>query len=88
MWKLNDSLIQIPSVIEKVSRELWTFFSSDAIPESSPMIVWETHKAYIRGSFIKIGTFLKKERNKQIMDLLGKSGALESVHKKCCPKPP
>lgn len=36
MWKLNDSLVQTPEVVEKVSRELRNVFSSNVEPASQP----------------------------------------------------
>lgn len=80
-WKLNDSLIQSPEVIEEVARELRNFFSSSAEGECAPLLVWEAHKCTNRGILIKIGTRLKKERAQQTLDLLGKIRDLESTHK-------
>lgn len=50
LWKINDSLLQNPEVAEEISRELRRFFDSNAGEGSAPMMVWEGHKSYFRGS--------------------------------------
>lgn len=47
-FKLNDSLIQMPEVVEEVSRERRQFFSTNVDSKVAPTIVWEAHKSYIR----------------------------------------
>lgn len=81
MWRLNDTLIQTPEVVTEVSRELRQYFSTNVSSEVYPTVVWEAHKSYIRGLLIKIGSRVKKERAREIVDLLGKIKTLEFTHK-------
>lgn len=80
-WKLNDSLLQIPEIMKEISSEMTLFFFTNVKPDSEPMMVWEAYKGYIRGILIKIGLRLKKEKTKQMVDLLGKIRAMEAFHK-------
>lgn len=81
IWKLKDSLIQMPEVTKEVSRKPRQYFSTNIDPEFAPMMVWEAHKGYIRGSSNKIGSHIKKARSQQIVDLLGKIRSREAIHK-------
>lgn len=82
MWKMNDSLLQSSEVLEELTRELRSFFSSNVGEDSAPMMVWEAHKCYIRGLMIKIGSRMRQARAKQIVGILEKIRTLESIHKK------
>lgn len=75
-WKMNDSLLQNPEVLEELTRELRSFFSSNAIEDRAPMMVWEVHKSYLRGVMIKTVSRIRKARTKQIVEILEKIRAL------------
>lgn len=62
LWKLNESLLQDPIVREDVQREIEWFFQMNDNSDSPPGVIWETHKAVIRGVLIKHGARIKKER--------------------------
>lgn len=49
-------------------------------------MIWEAHKVYIRDTLINIGSRLKKERAKQIVDFLKKICTLDGTHKKSLAK--
>lgn len=57
------------------------YFQMNQTPDSSPGMVWEAHKAVIRGILIKHGSRLKKEREKQLNYLLTKLQKIEAQHK-------
>lgn len=81
MWKINDSLLINPEIVEEISQDLRLFFAFNAGEGSSPMMVWEVHKSYIRGLLIKIESWIKKARAQEIIDILAKIRSLESIHK-------
>lgn len=64
-WKLNESLLKDPEVIDRIQSELNQFFILNDTGEVSPSIIWEAHKAYIRGVFISIGVGQKKKRREK-----------------------
>ena len=81
-WRLNESLLQNPEVRDDVSKEMIAYFQINDIPESDPGMIWEAHKAVIRGILIKHGAILKKKREKQTKELLDEIQTLETQHKK------
>lgn len=62
-WRLNKSLLYDPVILGDLIKELSLFFSTNSTPDSSPLMVWEAHKAYIRGILIKHGSRVKKTEN-------------------------
>lgn len=69
-WRLNEQLISTEENLKNTQKLLEEFFSFNSLPETSPQILWDTHKAYMRGQFISMGSRIKKERKKRVDDLL------------------
>ncbi|KAM5158282.1 protein transport protein Sec61 subunit gamma [Mantella aurantiaca] len=80
-WRLNEHLLSDPEVIQSIQSEITNYFSHNSLPESDPMIVWEVHKPYIRGVLMSHGARLKRERSKNLNQLLHKIHELETTHK-------
>lgn len=80
-WRLNESLLQNPEVLAGVSKELMAYFEINDIPGIDPGIVWEAHKAVIRGVLIKHEPRIKKAREAQLTKLLADIQALEIQYK-------
>lgn len=57
--RLKESLLQDSVVMADVVKEQTQFFSLNLMSDSTPMTIWETHKPFIRGLFIKHGSDLK-----------------------------
>lgn len=68
-WKLNDSLMQYPDVVEKIEQELKSYFKINDTEEISRPTLWEAYKTYIRGIWIVMGTRKKKERGENLTRL-------------------
>lgn len=81
-WCLNESLLQIPEVLNEGVQEIMAYFQTNAIPESDPGFVWEAHKMVIRGILIKHGSRIKKTREAQMTKLLAAIQVLELQHKR------
>lgn len=58
--RLKESLLRDPVVMADVVKEKIQFFSLNQTSDSTPMTIWETHKPFIRGLFLKHGSDLKK----------------------------
>lgn len=69
-WRLNESLLQNPTVLTDVTKELNQYFLANDIDNCDPGILWEAHKSVIRGVLIKHGAHFKMEREKQLLLLL------------------
>ncbi|XP_040178291.1 uncharacterized protein LOC120910599, partial [Rana temporaria] len=81
-WKINESLLKDPEYEEKIVQEMEGFFSDNEVGEVSPSCIWETHKCFMRGILISMGTQRKRKIGRQIETLLGEIRKLENVHKK------
>lgn len=86
-WRLNESLLQDPTVLADVTKELKFYFQTNDIDNCDPGILWEAHKSVIRGILIKHGAHIKREREKQLLILLQKTHDLEKTHKQNRPHP-
>lgn len=80
-WRLNESLLQRPEVLEEVNRELTGYFRTNTTADCTPGSVWEAHREVIRGIFIKHGAQIKRENGKQLELLLNKLHITASQHK-------
>lgn len=69
-WRLNDSLIQDEDVREDIKLPLNQFFTDYNTADSDPLIVWEAHKAFIRGLLIRHGSRLKGRWTQLTTDLV------------------
>lgn len=65
MWKLIEN----------------AFFQTNSSLECAPGVIWETHKAVIRGELIKHGARIKKEREEKLSMMLLNIHRLEVRHK-------
>lgn len=62
-------------------KEINHYFQTNITPDSDTGVVWEAHKAVIRGVLIRHGARLKKARTKQLDALLVRLQTLEASHK-------
>lgn len=59
-WCLNEILIYDPEVYSDLVKELQDFFELNRDSVSNPLLLWVSHKGYIRGILIKHGHRLKR----------------------------
>lgn len=57
------------------------YFEINKTPDSSPQTVWEFYKAHIRGIFVKLGTQIKKIREKRFTEIMDRIRELDRRHK-------
>uniref|UniRef100_A0A8C5MZK2 Reverse transcriptase domain-containing protein n=1 Tax=Leptobrachium leishanense TaxID=445787 RepID=A0A8C5MZK2_9ANUR len=76
-WRLNTSLLSDPVVTSGTSELLTKYFEENTPEEVSWPVIWEAHKAVVRGELISRGTALKKNRDEQRMTLLEEIRSLE-----------
>lgn len=70
-----------PSYTSEMKKALTEYFSINNGSVSSPFNLWNAHKAFIRGIFIKLGHRAKKDREKLIDSIIAKLSTLESINK-------
>uniref|UniRef100_A0A3B5MBM6 exodeoxyribonuclease III n=1 Tax=Xiphophorus couchianus TaxID=32473 RepID=A0A3B5MBM6_9TELE len=68
-WRMNPSLLSYPSFIDYITDQ-WNFFmDTNKTPDVNPSLLWETAKAFIRGSVISYTTAQKKAAIKEQLHL-------------------
>ena len=60
-WRIDPQLLSDPAFCDYLHTEIKTFFDINNQPDTSPSLLWETFKAYLRGCVISF----KGKRNKQ-----------------------
>lgn len=80
-WKLNENLISDEIDKKLLSEELTLYFRENTHSDISPGVIWEAHKAHIRGKLIELGSRKKREHTHQQTELIRDISALEQQHK-------
>lgn len=80
-WKLNDSLLTNEAEVSILSSYLSQYFKENKPSDTSPSIVWEAHKATIRGRFIELGARKKREHGRRLEQVLQQIADLDKQHK-------
>lgn len=81
IWRLNSSLIADKEICQELIREHRSFFELNALPNTNTCMLWSTYKTYMRGILIKLNKRLKKERNRQIDEIMLQIKKLEKQNK-------
>lgn len=68
-WRMNPSLMSSPPFIDYITEQWNVFMSTNKTPDVSPSLLWETAKAYLRGSIISYTTAQKKAAIKEQLNL-------------------
>lgn len=61
-WRLNASLLNDKDFITFVKAEFKSYLDINNTPETSPIMLWDCAKAYLRGSIISYATAKKKDK--------------------------
>lgn len=80
-WHLNENLLDDAVVVSKISDALKLYFQETTTNDLSKGMIWEAHKAVIRGEPIFLGTKLKKERQADFYRVLTALQQAELKHK-------
>ena len=68
-WRLNNTFINSQQVIEEIKREIKKFLETNDSENMTPQNLWDAAKAVLRGKFIAIQPYLKKQEKHQIDSL-------------------
>uniref|UniRef100_A0A8C5Q9K7 Endonuclease/exonuclease/phosphatase domain-containing protein n=1 Tax=Leptobrachium leishanense TaxID=445787 RepID=A0A8C5Q9K7_9ANUR len=80
-WRLNDSLLADPTVIQDCTQALEHYFTENTNPDLSPLTIWEAHKCVVRGYNIQKAAEFKRQRSTAIAEALTRIAMLETLHK-------
>ena len=61
-WRLNNTFLNNQQVIEEIKREIKKFLEANG-NEDTTQNLWDAAKAFLRGKFIAIQSYLKKKKN-------------------------
>ena len=68
-WKLNNTSLNNQQVIEEIKREIKRFLETNDNKNTTTQNLWAAAKAVLRGEFIAIQSYLKKQETRQIDNL-------------------
>ena len=68
-WRLNNILLKNPWVSEEIKKEIKKYLETNDNEDTTIQNLWDATKAVLRGKFIAIQAFLKKEKKSQIDNL-------------------
>ena len=83
-WRLNSTLLKNQQVNEEIKKEIKKHLATNDNEDTTIQNLWDVAKAVLRGKFIAIQAFLKKEERSQINNL---THHLNELDKEEQPKP-
>ena len=75
-WRLKNMLLKNQWVNEEIKKEIKKYLETNDNEDTTTQNLWDAAKAVLRGKFIAIQAFLKKEENYQINNLTHDSNEL------------
>ena len=64
-WRLNNTFLNNQQVTEEIKREIKKFLETNDNENTTTQNLWDTAKAVLRGQFIAIQSYLKKQEKHQ-----------------------
>uniref|UniRef100_A0A672P311 exodeoxyribonuclease III n=1 Tax=Sinocyclocheilus grahami TaxID=75366 RepID=A0A672P311_SINGR len=68
-WRLQSSLLSYPKFLEFLEKEWMIFMENNKQPDTDPSLLWQTAKAYIRGSIISYSAAGEKSLMEKQLEL-------------------
>ena len=68
-WRLNNTLINNEEIIEEIKEERKKYLETNDDENTMTQNLWDAAKAFLRGKFIAIQSYLKKQETSQINNL-------------------
>ena len=81
-WRLNNMFLNNQQVTEEIKREIKTFLETNDNENMTTQNLWDAAKAVLRGKFIAIQSYLKKQEKHQINNLTVHLKQLEKKNEK------
>ena len=69
IWRLNNTLLNNQQITEEVKKEIKICIETNENEDTTTQNLWDTIKAVLRGKFIAIQAYLKKQEKSQINNL-------------------
>ena len=68
-WRLNNTLLNNQEITEEIREEIKKYLETNDNENTTTQNLWDAAKAVLRGKFIAIEAYLKKQEKSQINDL-------------------
>ena len=68
-WRLNNTLLNNQEITEEIKEEIRKYLQTNANENTTIKNLWDAAKAVLRGKFIAIQAYLKKQEKSQINNL-------------------
>ena len=68
-WRLNSTLLNNQEITEEIKEEIKKYVETSDNENTTTQNLWDATKAVLRGKFIAIQSYLKKEEKSQIKNL-------------------
>ena len=68
-WRLNNTFLNNQQVTEEIKREIKKFLETNGNENMTTQNLWDAAKAVLRGKFIAIQSYLKKQEKQRIDNL-------------------
>jgi len=69
IWRLNNTLLNNQQITEEIKKEIKICVETNENESTTTQNLWDSVKAVLRGSFLAIQGYLKKQERNQINDL-------------------
>ena len=69
IWRLNNTLLNNQQITEEIKKEIKICIETNENENKTTQNLWDTIKAVLRGKFIAIQAYLKKQEKSQIHNL-------------------
>ena len=69
IWRLNHTLLNSQQITEKKKKEIKTCIETNENENTTTQNLWDSVKAVLRGRFLAIQAYLKKQEKNQINNL-------------------
>ena len=81
-WRLNNTLLNNPDITEEVKEEIKKYLETNDNENTMTQNLWDAAKALLRGRFIAIHSYLKRQDTSQINNLTLHLKRLEKAEQK------
>ena len=68
-WRLNNTLLNNQEITEEIKEEIKKYLETNDNENTTNQNLWDVAKAVLRGKFIAIQAYLKKQETSQINNL-------------------
>ena len=69
IWRLNNTLLNNQQITEEIKKDIKVCIEMNENENMTIQNLWDTVKAVLRGRFIAVQTYLKKQEKNQISNL-------------------